>query len=58
MTQMANLLLLSPGIQETLLHLSPALEASDPLTERRIRQFLITTHWSEQRKAFDAAVRS
>jgi len=49
MTQIMNLLLLAPDIQEALLFLPPSIEGRDPVTERTIRQVLTCRSFVEQR---------
>ena len=48
-TQILNLLLLAPDIQEELLFLPPAEHGPDPITERTLRYVLRTPLWREQR---------
>lgn len=52
MTQVANLLLLAPDIQESLLHLALTLAGSDASSERRLRPLLRSPEWLRQRIAF------
>ena len=50
MTQIMNLNLLAPDIQEELLHLPPVLEGRDPIHERMLRRVAIEAGWNEQRR--------
>lgn len=54
-TQMMDLLLLAPDIQEAVLHL-PAVHGSnrDPITERDVRQVAALPEWGQQRAAWQA----
>jgi len=49
MTQIVNLLLLAPEIQEAILDLPPATNGRDPVTERHLRRIAAEPHWIEQR---------
>ena len=49
MTQIANLLLLSPEIQEAVLVLPPATNGRDPVSERQLRRVVAEADWDEQR---------
>lgn len=49
MTQIANLLLLAPRIQESLLNPPRAMQGHDRLTERDLRKTVASVIWSEQR---------
>ena len=60
MTQMANLLLLAPDIQEAILDVPRVVKGSDPITERQLREIVSKVDWSEQsikREALDIAPR-
>ena len=48
-TQILNLLLLAPDVQEELLFLPAAERGLEPITERTLRYVLRTPVWSEQR---------
>ena len=48
MTQIANLLLLAPEIQETILMLSPIRSGADSITERSLRAVAAHADWREQ----------
>lgn len=57
-TQIVNLLLLAPDIQEHLLGLTrPALD-DEPLTEQQLRSIAMVLDWNEQRKRFALLVKS
>jgi hypothetical protein len=49
MTQVMDLLLLAPDIQEELLHLPPIERGRDPITLRELRYVCQTPVWAEQR---------
>lgn len=55
-TQIMNLLVLAPDIQEELLFLPPVTKGPSPVSERVLRPLLKTLVWSEQR-AMWAAIR-
>lgn len=48
-TQIMDLLLLTPDIQEELLHLPPVTRGHDPITLRELRYVMQTPVWKEQR---------
>jgi hypothetical protein len=48
-TQIMNLLVLAPDIQEEILFLAPVTKGPAPVTERDLRPLLKTLVWSEQR---------
>jgi hypothetical protein len=48
MTQIANLLLLAPEIQERILATSPVTIGRDPITERQLRQIVAEPSWARQ----------
>ena len=48
MTQMANLLLLAPDIQEAILDVPRIVKGSDPITERELRKIVAKALWTEQ----------
>jgi len=48
-TQIMNLLNLSPEIQEEILFLPPVTNGRDPLTERQVRQLVAITNWQKQK---------
>lgn len=58
MTQIMNLLLLAPDIQEELLHLLPVVEGRDTVTERDLRPITQVLDWREQRTAWASVRRS
>jgi len=49
MTQIMNLLLLAPEIQEVILDLPTITNRQDPVTERQVRRIVAEPHWIEQR---------
>jgi hypothetical protein len=49
-TQIMNLLVLAPDIQEEILYLPPVTKGLAPITERELRPLLRTLVWSEQRE--------
>jgi hypothetical protein len=49
-TQIANLTLLAPEIQETILFLPRVPSGRDPITERQLRPIAAELDWSRQRK--------
>lgn len=53
MTQIMNLLLLAPDVQEALLHLPPETEGRGPLTERHLRPLASLASWQSQRSMLD-----
>ena len=48
-TQIANLTLLAPDIQEAILFLDPVVKGRDPLTERDLRPLVAEPDWGRQR---------
>lgn len=54
MTQIANLLLLEPEIQEAILHLPPVLEGDPLITERDLRSMTAQIEWSAQATVWTA----
>jgi hypothetical protein len=52
LTQIMNLLLLAPDIQQELLFLPKTLTGRDPVSERSIRQITAIVRWDRQRKAW------
>jgi len=48
MTQIANLLLLAPPIQESILNLSPAIRDHDAVTEHALREVAAHADWHRQ----------
>jgi len=53
LTQIMNLNLLSPDIQEKILFLPEVREGPDPITEHQIRKMVLSSDWSEQKKIWD-----
>jgi hypothetical protein len=47
-TQIVNLTLLAPEIQEEILAMSPVTFGSDPITERTLRQIVAEPRWERQ----------
>lgn len=54
MTQIMNLLLLAPEIQEQLLRWPPVTEGRDPVTERALRPVAAESAWERQRQVLTA----
>ncbi len=52
-TQVVNLLLLSPAIQEAILELPPVTNGRDPVSERALRQIVAESNWTKQRSLWD-----
>lgn len=50
LTQIMNLLLLAPDIQEQLLFLPRTVKGRDPVSERGLRQLTAIVRWDRQRK--------
>ncbi len=48
MTQIANLLLLAPAIQETIIELPPVTKGRDSITERTLRPIVAEPDWQRQ----------
>ena len=48
MTQVANLLLLAPSIQEEILAFEPVTIGRDPVTERQLRPIVAAPDWNKQ----------
>ena len=48
MTQVMNLLLLAPDIQEAILDLPPVTNGRDPVSERALRRIVAETYWNRQ----------
>ncbi len=47
-TQITNLLLLAPAIQEAILDLPPVTSGRDPVSERQLRPIAAESDWSKQ----------
>lgn len=58
MTQILNLTLLAPDIQEWLLHLSPVSEGKSEVTEKGLRKVCAEMDWERQRWVFLVAMKS
>jgi len=52
-TQILNLLLLAPDLQERLLFLTPASKGREPICEKKIRQLAYEYDWELQRARFE-----
>ena len=52
LTQIMNLLLLAPDIQEQILFLPKTMSGRDPISERCIRKITAIVRWDRQRKAW------
>ena len=52
-TQIANLLLLAPEIQEVILALPPVTNGRDPVSERTLRIIVAEAGWEAQRRLWD-----
>ncbi len=48
MTQIANLVLLAPVVQEAILNLPPVTKGRDPITERGLREVVYEPEWEQQ----------
>ena len=48
-SQLANLTLLAPDLQEVLLFLPRTVRGRDPITERQVREVAAVAEWGEQR---------
>lgn len=57
MTQIMNLLHLSPDIQEDILHLPSVANGRDPIAERHVRAITGQPSWSRQRRMWAAIQR-
>ena len=49
LTQIANLTLLAPDIQEAILFLPPVVKGREPITERHLRPLVVEPDWQRQR---------
>ena len=56
LTQIANLTLLAPDIQEEILFLPRTVKGKDPVTERQLRAIAATADWQQQRAMWRALV--
>ena len=52
LTQVMNLLLLAPAIQEEILFLPKTMTGRDPVSERSVRSITAIVRWDRQRKAW------
>jgi hypothetical protein len=53
MTQIMNLLLLAPEIQEAILDLPPVKQGRDPISERMLRAIVAEAEWELQMAIWD-----
>ncbi len=53
-TQITNLTLLAPDIQEEILFLPRVVEGRDPIRERAVRPIAATAGWGKQRRMWEA----
>ena len=58
MTQIMNLLMLAPDIQEALLFLPPTVRGRDPIHLRQLQPIAAVQGWPEQRQRWQALYRS
>lgn len=56
-TQIMNLLLLAPGLQEQVLVMKPDARGRDPVSERQLRHVVAASVWEEQRRRWAAILR-
>ena len=56
LTQILNLLLLAPDLQERLLWLPATAKGRDSVTEKQIRRLVGLYHWEQQRQAFELSM--
>ena len=54
MTQIANLLLLAPDLQESILDLPSVLNGQEPITEHELREVVASVHWFDQSIGWEA----
>lgn len=54
LTQIMNLLLLAPNIQESILHLSLVERGPNPLSEKQLRPIAAIPDWQKQRRDWKA----
>ena len=52
MTQIMNMLLLAPDIQEEMLFMPRTMTGRDPVSERGLRRVTAIVRWDRQRKAW------
>ena len=53
-TQIVNLMLRAPDIQEAILDVPRVVKGSDPITERQLREIVSEVDWSNQRTMWEA----
>jgi hypothetical protein len=58
LTQIMNLLLLAPNIQEEILFLAPRRRGRDPFRLARLQPIALTWNWTKQRRLWKALCRS
>jgi len=56
-TQIMNLLLLAPDIQEEILFLPRTMKGSDPISEKDLRPIAAIPYWNHQRKMWASLVK-
>lgn len=54
-TQIMNLLVLAPDIQEAILYWPPVTSGKDPVSERGLRAVVAELEWGRQRMLFDVS---
>lgn len=57
-TQIMNLLVLAPDLQETILCWPPVTSGKDPISERGLRAVVAELEWRRQRSRWDSILRS
>ncbi len=57
MTQILNLALMAPDIQEKVLFLQPHMEGNPEISEKSLRQICADTNWGRQRSGFETWAR-
>ena len=57
-TQIMNLCLLAPDIQEAILYLPPTRRGRDPIRLARLQPIALTWSWTKQRRMWSALLRS
>jgi hypothetical protein len=53
-SQIMDLLLLAPGIQEEILFMEPVVEGDDPVCERQSRAIVAVADWGKQRRMWSS----
>ena len=54
LSQIMDLLLLAPEIQEQILFMEPVTEGDDPVRERQVREVVAVADWGRQRRMWTA----